>query len=112
MDPADQTAKVVHNPGTAIDERLACTGLDIATVAEMAYSDFQSEQHQKWLATSSLSCEQTSYMLYAVPNEVMGDLVRDLRGMAKYIYVTDREVDAYNGFGAGWKSFVEAMDGC
>lgn len=77
----------------------------------MAYFDFMSEQHQAWLATSSISRDHTSYMVYAVPNEVMGELVRSLRGMARYVYVTDREVDAYNGFGAGWVDFVQVMAG-
>ena len=49
-------------------------------------------------------------MIYAVPEEAVEDVVmHNLRGMAKYIFVTDRTQDAYNGFGASWQRFVRAI---
>lgn len=84
--------------------------MDIATVAEVAYPDFQTNGVQSWLARSTLHRNNTSYMIHGVPEENMGDLVvQALRDKAKYIFVTDRTIDMYHGFGTSWKVFVAAM---
>ncbi|KAF1965294.1 hypothetical protein BU23DRAFT_628662 [Bimuria novae-zelandiae CBS 107.79] len=101
---------VVHNPGTSVDIRFASPGLDIATVAELAYADFKTTECQEWLATSPFSRDKSCYMIYAVPEEVLEEFVaRDLRNIAEYIFVTDRKTDVYNAFGASWTSFVGAL---
>ncbi|KAF2451595.1 hypothetical protein P171DRAFT_8929 [Karstenula rhodostoma CBS 690.94] len=101
---------VIHNPGTSIDGRLATPGMDIATVAEVAYHDFQTMEFQNWLAESSLHRNNTSYMIHGVSEEVVEDfVVQTLRRRAKYIFVTDRKTDMYHNFGASWKAFISAM---
>ncbi|KAK7187561.1 hypothetical protein PSPO01_06295 [Paraphaeosphaeria sporulosa] len=101
---------VIHNPGTSIDERLAITGMDIATVAEVAYSDFHTRNFQNWLARSTLHRSNTSYMIHGFSEESVDDfVVHMLRGKARYIFVTERSTDMYHGFGASWKAFIAAM---
>jgi hypothetical protein len=102
--------QVIHNPGTSIDERLASPGLDIATVAEVAYSDFQTMEYQNWLTKSLFHRNNTSYMIHGVPEEVLEDLVvRTLQSKARYIFVTDRSTGMYHAFSTSWKAFIAAM---
>ncbi|KAF9739437.1 hypothetical protein PMIN06_001042 [Paraphaeosphaeria minitans] len=101
---------VIHNPGTSIDERLAIPGMDIATVAEVAYPDFQTMDFQNWLAGSTLHRDNTSYMIHGVSEENVEDfIVQVLRSKAKYIFITERSTDMYHGFGASWRPFIAAM---
>lgn len=76
----------------------------------MSYTDFNTVEYQEWLATSPLDRENTSHMIYAVPEDRVESLVlHNLRGIAGYIFVTDRQSDVYSGFGASWKKFIEVM---
>lgn len=86
--------------------------MDIATVAEVAYRDFQTKDFQSWLMKTPLHRNNTSYMIHGVPEEAVEDfVVQILRDRAKYIFITDRSTDMYHGFGASWKAFIAAMAG-
>ena len=79
-------------------------------MAEVGYPEFKSSDHQNWLATSSLGREQTSYMIYAVPEEDIEEfVVAELTNKAGYVFVTDRNRDVYSGLGKGWERFIEVM---
>jgi hypothetical protein len=105
----DHTGKVIHNPGTAVDHRLADPGPDITTVVEEAYEKYRSSEYQKWLATSPYDRSRSSFMVHSVPIEKVRQLTRDLRERAKYVFVTDLKYDYYQSFGHSWNEFVTAM---
>ncbi|KAF2788862.1 hypothetical protein K505DRAFT_285346 [Melanomma pulvis-pyrius CBS 109.77] len=100
---------VVHNPGTAVDSRLAAPGPDVTTVVEMSHASFQTPEHQQWLETSPYDRTRSCYMVHSVPAEEVEEFAYGLRGRAKYLFVTDLDVGYYQSFGKSWNLFVEAL---
>jgi len=101
--------KTIHNPGTSMDQRLFVPGLDVATISEICFAEFKTQEYRDWLATSPLKREETSFMLYAVPDEEVEELIGNLKERAGYLFVTNRKTDAYHAFGDSWKRFIAAM---
>ena len=101
--------KVIHNPGSAPDSLLADPGPDVTTVFEQSYANFQTAKHQQWLSTSPYERERTSYMMHAVPEKGIEKFVYELRGRAKYLFVTDLKVDYYHSLGKSWDHFIAAL---
>lgn len=101
--------KVVHNPGAAPDSRFAVPGPDVSTVFEQSYENFRTEEHQGWLETSPYGRERSSYMVHSVPEGEVERFSYELRGRAKYLFVTDLEVDYYHSMGKGWDRFVKGL---
>ncbi|KAF2709035.1 hypothetical protein K504DRAFT_433822 [Pleomassaria siparia CBS 279.74] len=100
---------VVHNPGSAVDSRLADPGPDVTTVVEESYANFQSAEHQQWLSKSPYHRAQSSYMVHSVPSPEVAQLTVGLRARAGYLFVTDVETEYYHRFGASWDKFIAAM---
>jgi hypothetical protein len=101
--------KVIHNPGTAVDPRLAKPGPDVTTIAELDYAQFQTVGYRDWLATSPYGREQTSYMIHTAPMGNIAEFVLAMRQKAAFLFVTDLGECCYQSFGDGWKTFIAAM---
>jgi hypothetical protein len=101
--------KVIHNPGSAPDSRLADPGPDVTIVFEQSHANFQTVAHQQCLSTWPYDRERTSYMVHAVPEEGIEKLVYELRARAKYLFVTDLKVDYYHSLGKSWNRFVASL---
>ncbi|ORY16990.1 Spherulation-specific family 4 [Clohesyomyces aquaticus] len=100
---------VIHNPGTAVDARLAAPGPDITTVAEVAHSVFRTPEYQEWLSTSCYERSRTSYIVHGVPAVDMSDFTHELRQRAAYLFVTSLGENYYSSFGSCWPGFVESL---
>jgi hypothetical protein len=48
-------------------------------------------------------------MAHSVPEEDIETFVYELRGRAKYLFVTDLKTDYYHSFGKSWNRFVAAL---
>ncbi|KAF2473726.1 uncharacterized protein BDR25DRAFT_256563 [Lindgomyces ingoldianus] len=100
---------VIHNPGTAVDARLANPGPDVTAVVEVAHSTYQTPEYQQWLSTSSYDRSRTCYIIHSVQAEDVKRLAYGLRERAAYLFVTDLSENYYQSFGSSWKHFVEAI---
>lgn len=101
--------QVIHNPGTAVDRRLADPGPDITTVVEEAYARYQTPEYQQWMSTSPYDRSRSSFMVHTVPIKQVHLLICELRHRAGYLFVTDLTANYYQSFGTSWDIFVAAM---
>ncbi|KAF1992691.1 hypothetical protein P154DRAFT_625923 [Amniculicola lignicola CBS 123094] len=100
---------VIHNPGTAVDARLAQPGPDITTVVEQGHAEFETAEAQNWLSTSPYDRSRSCYMVHSAPETRIKDITCELRRRAEYLFVTSLRQDFYESFGPSWQNFVNAM---
>ncbi|KAF2108083.1 Spherulation-specific family 4 [Lophiotrema nucula] len=100
---------VIHNPGTAVDARLAQPGPDVTVTVETSFKVFQTKDYQRWLGSSPYDRESSCYMVHSAPLERVEDLVQELRPRAGFLFVTSRKKDFYQNFRPSWRKFVAAM---
>lgn len=100
---------MIHNPGTAVDARLADPGPDVTTVVENTYEQFQTPAYQEWLSTSPYDRSRSSIMVHSTPVHKVRQLTHGLRQRAAYIFITSLTKAYYQSFGPSWMPFIEAM---
>lgn len=99
----------MHNPGTIPDPYLAREKCDITAIFEASYSSYQSEWTQAQLDAHHYDRASSSIIVHSTPIEEIGNLVNELRLRAEYLFVTDLQDQYYESFGAGWKTFIDAV---
>ena len=105
--------QVIHNPGTIPEAGFAAPGPDVTAVVEEGYATYTSTLVRERLASlrsPHYHRNRSCYIVHSVPPAVQTRLVQDLRQHGAYIFVTDRHMNFYEGFGEHWGDFINAMD--
>lgn len=102
---------VVNNPGTVPGMELASKDIDVWTVFEDSHGRWQDKEVREWQGTNRYPWKKCCFMVHSAPRGEIGELVKELKGRGKYLFVTDLKERLYEGFGEGWSEFVDAVDG-
>lgn len=107
---ADNNVQIVHNPGTIPDSRLPSA--DVTVVFEHDYAAWQGGRDVAVAELPKGLRDGYSLMVHSVPETVgMGGLLRGLSPVARYLFVTNKDVDYYESFGEDWEDFVKGVPG-
>lgn len=107
---ADNHVQIIHNPGTIPDPRLPSA--DVTVVFEHDYAAWQGGRDVAVAELPKGLRDGYSLMVHSVPETVgMGRLLRGLSPVARYLFVTNKDVDYYESFGEDWRDFVEGVPG-
>jgi hypothetical protein len=108
---SDLFHKVIHNPGTTVDAKLANAypGPDMTAVVEESFVQYRSNLMQERLALQILDRAKCCYIVHTVPKDDLKPLVHQLRKRGQYLFVTDLCEHYYSRFGPSWNDFIEAM---
>ncbi|KAL6710347.1 hypothetical protein ACN47E_009293 [Coniothyrium glycines] len=101
---------VIHNPGTAVNPRLATPGPDVTVVVETSYEHFITEEYQDWLATSPYNRSQSCYMIHSVPIVEVQAFTKALRKQAGHLFVTSATSGFYESWSPSWEAFISGLD--
>ncbi|KAK1833937.1 Spherulation-specific family 4-domain-containing protein [Podospora conica] len=101
---------IVHNPGVIPDPRLPSA--DVTVVFEHDYAAWQGGRDVAVAELPAGSRDGYSLMVHSVPQTVeMGKLLRGLSPVARYLFVTNKDVDYYESFAEDWRDFVKGVPG-
>ncbi|KAK0737796.1 spherulin 4-like cell surface protein [Schizothecium vesticola] len=101
---------IIHNPGTIPDPRLPSA--DVTVVFEHDYAAWQGGRDVAVAELPRSFRDSYSLMVHSVPETVgMGRLLKGLSPVARYLFVTNKDVDYYESFGEDWRDFVESVPG-
>lgn len=79
-------------------------------ICEEPYPRYRSDEVQTWLGRFKYNRTRSGVMINEVPMDDLQTLVRELRGRAKYIFVTEIAGDFYERFGPrSWEAFMQAL---
>lgn len=107
---ADNHLQIVHNPGTIPDARLPSA--DVTVVFEHDYAAWQGGRGVAVAELPKSLRDGYSLMVHSVPETVgMGRLLRGLSPVARYLFVTNKNVDYYESFAEDWRDFVKGVPG-
>lgn len=107
---ADNHLQIVHNPGTIPDARLPSA--DVTVVFEHDYAAWQGGRGVAVAELPKSLRDRYSLMVHSVPETVgMGRLLRGLSPVARYLFVTNKNVDYYESFAEDWRDFVKGVPG-
>lgn len=83
---------------------------DITAVSEESLMKYRGYDAKKALAKAGWDRSRCCIVLHTVPKERIRDLVRELRHLASYVFVTELGPGAYyQKWGREWEKFVDAM---
>lgn len=102
-------SQTIHNPGTAVDARLAYPGPDITVVVESSYEEFLAKANQSCPGKVLYDRTRTAYILHSVPVDQVEQLTIALQEKAEYLFITSATEGFYETFAPSWDLFVKAM---
>lgn len=105
--------QVVHNPGAVPDSRYLETA-DSTVILEDTYDTFLERQGADMLTNISHgNRSQVCAIVHSAPsfqnNSQMRNFIKQLRGVANEMFVTDLSQNYYSNFGGVWADFVALM---
>lgn len=88
-------------------------GPTITVTFESAYEDYLSNNTTKLVKDLPFAPAQLATVLHSLPETVtrehLRQLVRELKSVTAYVFITDLAVDVYCSFGRSWLDFVSFM---
>jgi hypothetical protein len=89
---------------------LADPGPDVIVTCEEPYHRYRGKEVQRRLKDYHYDRAKSGYMISAVPEDEIGDVVQELCDRGAYLFVTELVDDFYESFGKSWTNFVGAME--